>query len=452
MGSSLPKVLQPLGGIPLLKRVVSAAYALNPSQVLVVHSEGQQASFKACLGDVGTGVVDWVTQARPLGTGDAVKAALPHLASASTHVLILCADMPLVSTATLTRLLEGLSRDPLHLVTGQLEDPSGLGRVVRDPAGNVQGIVEERDASPQLLTLHEVNAGIYCLAKNVLQAALATLKPNNSQQEYYLTDIVAYAAQNKLPITAFPPEHPWEIIGVNTFQQLARLERVYQTHLAGEWSKQGVHIVDPARFDARGAAQDIVIAADVYIDVNVVLEAPLTIESGVHIGPNVCLKNTILRKGAHILANSVIDGAEIGSGGRVGPFARIRPGALLSEGVHVGNFVEIKKTSVGRGSKINHLSYVGDAVIGSKVNVGAGTITCNYDGAQKHTTVIEDNVFIGSQVQLIAPVTVEKNATVGAGTTVTKNVKANTLVYNRLEHCVRVGWQRPEKAAVVNEE
>ena len=447
MHSSRPKVLQPLGGVPLLQRVIQTVGQLSPEQLLIVHGPAQQHLYAPLLPKKSAYQVDWVYQQEQLGTGHAVLQALEQLSPTAQYVLVLCADMPLITQASLNALLKPLSPSRLSLLTGTLPDPTGFGRIVRNAEGKIQAIVEEKDASPTQRQITEINAGVYAFPVTVLHDIIPALGKDNSQQEYYLTDVVAQAVKKGFTVSPVPPQFPEEIQGINTFLQLAQLERVYQKRLAESWLAKGVHIVDPTRFDVRGNIDDIHIAPDVHIDVNVILEGKINLSANVTVGPNVYLKDTIARTGVTILANSYIDGATIGDATRIGPFARIRPHSHIGAHAGIGNFVEIKQTQIGAHSKINHLSYVGDATVGSHVNVGAGTITCNYDGANKHATVLEDKVSIGAGVQLVAPVVVHNGATVGAGTVVTKDVPAATLLYNHLEICLRSDWQRPKKEA-----
>jgi bifunctional UDP-N-acetylglucosamine pyrophosphorylase/glucosamine-1-phosphate N-acetyltransferase len=447
MHSSYPKVLQPLAGIPLLQRVIQTVGRLNPEQLLIVHGPTQQPLYAPLLSKKSAYRVDWVLQKEQLGTGHAVLQALPHISPTAKYVLILCADMPLIAEESLNALLKPLSSSTLRLLTGTLDDPTGLGRIVRNAAGEIQTIVEEKDATPEQRQITEINSGVYAFPITILHDVIPGLSNKNHQNEYYLTDVVSYAVKNGFTVSAVSPQFPEEIQGINTFSQLTQLERAYQKRLAESWLAKGVHILDPNRFDVRGNIDDIHIAPGVRIDVNVILEGKINLSANVTIGPNVYLKDTVVRAGANVLANSYIEGATIGEATRIGPFARIRPNTHIGEHAGIGNFVEVKQSQVGAHSKINHLSYVGDATVGTHVNIGAGTITCNYDGANKHPTVLEDQVSIGAGVKLIAPVVVAQGATVGAGTIVTKDVPAATLLYNRLEICLRSDWQRPKKEA-----
>ena len=447
MRSSRPKVLQPLAGIPLLQRVIQTAGRLNPEQLLIVHGSAQRPLYEPLVSPKLPFQVTWVHQEEQLGTGHAISLALKHLSTTAKHVLILYADMPLITEASLQALLKPLSTaSTLSLLTGVCPDPTGFGRIIRNAEGHIQAIVEEKDATPAERKITEINSGIYAFPVAVLRNFIPKINNNNQQQEYYLTDVISLAAQKSMTIFAVSPQFPDEIQGVNTIEQLAQLERIYQRRQASHWMAKGVHIVDPNRFDIRGDADEMHIAPDVYIDVNVILEGKITLSAGVTIGPNVYLKDTTIRTGATILANSYIEGATIGEAGRIGPFARIRPHTHIDAHAGIGNFVEIKQSQIGKYSKINHLSYVGDATVGSHVNVGAGTITCNYDGAYKHPTILEDRVSIGAGVQLVAPILVHEGATIGAGTIVTKDVPAATLLYNRLEVCLRSDWRRPKKS------
>jgi bifunctional UDP-N-acetylglucosamine pyrophosphorylase/glucosamine-1-phosphate N-acetyltransferase len=429
----------------MLARVLHTVDKISPEHLLIVHGPAQQTLYAPFLPKKSNYQTDWVCQEEQLGTGHAVLQALEHLSPTAQYVLILCADMPLITKESLTALLKPLSPAKIALLTGTLNDPSGFGRIVRNAEGKVKAIVEDKDATEEQRKIVEVNAGVYAFPVAVLHDIIPTLNNDNHQQEYYLTDIVSSAVQKGFEVSTVSPQFPEEIQGINTFSQLAQLERVYQKRLAESWLAKGVHIIDPNRFDIRGNPDEIHIAPDVRIDVNVILEGKINLSANVTIGPNVYLKDTIARAHANVLANSHIEGATIGEGARIGPFARIRPDTHIGAQVSIGNFVEVKQSRIANYSKVNHLSYIGDAKIGAQVNIGAGTITCNYDGANKHLTTLEDRVSIGAGVQLIAPLTVHQDATVGAGSIVTKDVPPATLLYNRLEVCLRSEWQRPKK-------
>lgn len=443
MRSTLPKVLHPVGGVSILERILLTVSQLNPKQVLVVHGEHGDQLKSAFVNHKNPVLknLEWVNQTEPLGTGDAVRQALPSIAAVE-RVLILYGDTPLITVETLIRLLDATQTGALGFITVEVVAPTGFGRIVRDAHGKLERVVEEKDATTSVKKINEINAGFFVVPKPHLQKWLPQLSADNTQQEYCLPDIIGQANQDGVPIVTLSPQYAEEVEGVNDKMQLARLERFYQQLEARKLMQQGVLMCDPARFDLRG---ELTVGKDVVIDINVIIEGVVVLGDGVKLGPNVYLKNTVVEAGAEIFANSVIEDATIGAGCHIGPFARIRPGTILAEGVHVGNFVEIKKSTVGKKSKINHLSYVGDATVGQDVNIGAGTITCNYDGKQKHQTIIEDNAFIGSDTQLIAPVTVGTGATVGAGTTVSRDVPAHALVHNRLERKVIANWKAADK-------
>lgn len=435
MRSTLAKVLHSIGGMPILERILLTVSQINTKQVIVVHGE-QGSQLKDALCDHKN--LEWVEQAEPLGTGHAALQALPKIAAVD-RVLILYGDTPLMTKETLSRLLDATPTNALGLITVSVDSSTGFGRIVRDADGKLTRIVEEKDTTTEEKKIKEINAGFFVVPKSHLQKWLPQLKTYNTQQEYCLPDIVTMANQDNVPVITISPQFEWEVVGINDKVQLAQLERCYQQSEAEKLMLQGgVTLLDPARFDLRGS---LTVGKDVVIDVNVIIEGSVTLGDQVKLGPNVILKNSIIESGTEILANSIIEDATIGSACRIGPFARIRPGTVLAESVHVGNFVEIKKSIIGKKSKINHLSYVGDATVGQEVNIGAGTITCNYDGKKKHKTIIEDHVFVGSDTQLIAPVTVGAGATIGAGTTVSRDVPARALVHNRIERTVIANWK-----------
>ena len=436
MRSELPKVLHPLAGRPLLAHVLDAARALAPRRMFVVHGHGAER-VRAAFPDAG---VDWVLQAKQLGTGHAVLQALPQVAS-DADVLVLYGDVPLVRPATLRRLVEG-ARGSVGIVVAELDDPSGYGRIVRDAAQRVARIVEQKDATASELAIREVNAGFFCLSARRLAPWLAKIGNHNAQNEYYLTDLVALAVADAVPVVAVKVEDPWEVAGVNSMQELAVLERVCQGREARRLLDAGVTLADPARIDVRGALE---CGRDVAIDVNCVFEGRVSLGDNVRVGPNCVLKNVSIGAGTEVLAFSHLDDAELGERCRVGPFARLRPGARLAEDVHVGNFVEVKASRLGAGSKANHLSYIGDAEVGSRVNVGAGTITCNYDGATKHRTVIEDDCFIGSDATLVAPVRIARGSYIGAGSTISKDTPPGQLTVARARQVSIPSWKPPRK-------
>ena len=436
MHSARPKVLHRLGGRPLLAHVIDTARALRAERVCVVYGHGGEEVPRA-MADTG---VSFVLQEPQLGTGDALKQALPYLGPAE-RTLVLYGDVPLVRVATLTALVEA-HMPSIAVLSVELEDPTGYGRMVRDRDGRLLAIVEEKDASAEQRTVREVNSGIMVLPTDRLRDWLSRLTNRNAQGEYYLTDVVALALADGVAVNAVRIGMPWEVQGVNDRAQLAALERLFQQQCAGRLLEQGVTLADPARFDLRG---EMACGSDVVIDVNCVFEGKVTLASGVEIGANCILRDVEVGEETRIEPFTHIDGATIGARCRVGPFARIRPGTQLGEDVHVGNFVEIKASEIAAGSKANHLSYVGDATVGSNVNIGAGTITCNYDGANKHHTVIEDDVHIGSDVQLVAPVTVARGATIGAGTTVWRDTASGGLIINPKAQEQRSGWTRPTR-------
>jgi len=436
MRSDQPKVLHPLAGRPLLAHVIDAARTLAPRKIFVVHGHGAER-VRAAFPDAG---VDWVLQAEQLGTGHAVLRALPQLSS-DADVLVLYGDVPLVRPATLKRLVEG-ARGSIGIVVAELDDPSGYGRIVRDAAQRVARIVEQKDATASELAIREVNAGFFCLSARRLAPWLSKIGNDNAQNEYYLTDLVALAVADAVPVVAVKVEDPWEVAGVNSMQELAVLERVCQGREARRLLEAGVTLADPARIDVRGALE---CGRDVAIDVNCVFEGRVSLGDNVRVGPNCVLKNVSIGAGTEVLAFSHLDDAELGERCRVGPFARLRPGARLAEDVHVGNFVEVKASRLGAGSKANHLSYLGDSEVGRRVNVGAGTITCNYDGAAKHRTVIEDDCFIGSDATLVAPVRIARGSYIGAGSTISKDTPPGQLTVARARQVSIPSWKPPRK-------
>jgi bifunctional UDP-N-acetylglucosamine pyrophosphorylase/glucosamine-1-phosphate N-acetyltransferase len=448
MKSDLPKVLHRIAGKPLLGHVLDAAHSLRPAKLVVVYGHGAEkvrAAFQAPDGRAaatgGAPPIDWVLQSPQLGTGHAVAQAVPYLDDA-VPTLILYGDVPLVTAATLERLrsaTHGGSR--LALLTQVMPDPSGLGRIVRQDERVVR-IVEHKDADAETLQIQEINTGILIAPTARLKTWLAALRNDNSQGEYYLTDIIAAAVGDGVAVDAVHPDALWETLGVNSKTQLAELERQHQRNLALALTEAGVTLIDPGRIDIRGHLQ---CGRDVSIDVGCVFEGTVSLGDRVRIDANCVIRDARIDDDAEILAMSHIDGARVGPRSRVGPFARLRPGTDLGEDNHVGNFVEFKNAKMAAGSKANHLAYVGDAEIGARVNIGAGTITCNYDGANKHKTTIEDDVFIGSDSQLVAPVTVRRGATLGAGTTLTRDAPADALTVSRARQTTVTGWTRPVK-------
>jgi bifunctional UDP-N-acetylglucosamine pyrophosphorylase/glucosamine-1-phosphate N-acetyltransferase len=437
MRSALPKVLHPVAGKPMLGHVIDTARALAPRKIHVVIGHGAERVRERLAADD----INFVLQAEQLGTGHAVAQAVPGIDA--ERVLVLYGDVPLIQADTLRRLLERSSVDQAALLSVVMQDPTGYGRILRDEAGRVLGIVEQKDATPEQRAIKEGNTGIFALPGKRLGDWLSRLSNNNAQGEYYLTDVVALAVADGIPVVTEHPQDELEVLGANDRMQLAQLERYYQQRAARGLMAQGVTLLDPARFDLRGEAT---VGRDVLIDVNVILEGKVVIEDDVQIGPNCIIKDSVLRRGAIVKANSHLDGAEVGEGADCGPFARLRPGARLGAKAHVGNFVELKNAVLGDGAKAGHLSYLGDAEIGARTNIGAGTITCNYDGANKHRTVMGEDVFIGSNSSIVAPVTLGNGATTGAGSTVTQDVPAAALAVGRAKQRNIEGWKRPQKA------
>jgi len=436
MHSNLPKVLHPIAGKALVAHVIDTARSLSPQTLCLVYGHGGDAVRTTLAAPD----LAWALQEPQLGTGHAVQQALPHLKDGGT-TLVLYGDVPLIQAETLKRLLQA-AQDALAILTVELADPSGYGRIVRNAKGEVVRIVEQKDSTPEERAIREINTGIMAMPTARLGEWLGRLSNNNAQQEYYLTDIVGMAVAEGLPIHTANPRHEWEVLGVNSKVQLAELERVAQRNAAEQLMEAGVRLADPARFDVRG---ELVCGRDVFIDVNCVFEGTVVLDEAVEVGPNCVIRNARIGAGTRLAAYTHIEDAVVGPDGRIGPFARLRPGAELAEDVHVGNFVEIKKSTIAAHSKANHLAYIGDAIIGSRVNVGAGTITCNYDGANKFQTIIEDDVFIGSDTQLVAPVRVGRGATLGAGTTLTKDAPPDTLTVSRAKQLSIPGWKRPVK-------
>ena len=438
MNSDLPKVLHPLAGKSLLGHVVDTARTLDPQRLVVVYGHGGEQVQAAFAGQTD---VQWALQSPQLGTGHAVAQAVPMLVD-DVPTLILYGDVPLVKASTLQRLAEAAQGGKLALLSQHVADPTGYGRVVRDAAGNVSRIVEQKDADAETLKINEINTGILVCPTGPLKRWLTALKNDNAQGEDYLTDVIAAAVADGTGVVTAHPDAEWETLGVNSKTQLAFLERRHQRNLADRLTDSGVMLADPDRIDIRGTLE---CGRDVFIDVGCVFEGTVRLGKGVKIGPNCVLKDCTLADGTQVQAMSVIDSAEVGAQGRIGPFARLRPGTKLGEDSHIGNFVELKNASTGTGSKINHLSYVGDAEIGSRVNIGAGTITCNYDGVNKHKTIIEDDVFVGSDSQLVAPVTVRRGATLAAGTTLTREAPADSLTLSRVPQTTKSDWKRPQR-------
>ena len=453
MKSALPKVLQTLAGKPLLQHVLNTALDLqgkaskNGPIVVVGHGAADVKEFLANTSQTNPafGKVSTALQAEQKGTGHALLQALPKL-DIQEPTLVLYGDVPLTSKKTLSKLAklaDGVrGKDcALALLTQNLSNPTGYGRIVRDADGSVQAIVEEKDATIAQKAIQEINTGIMVLPSNSLKKWLRALRSSNAQGEYYLTDVIAMAVKDGVPIRTTQADDEFETVGVNSRDQLAALERVHQLNIANQLMDAGVSLADPARIDVRGTLE---CGTDVFIDVGCVFEGAVTLAAGTKIGPYCIVRNSAIGKGVAIHAYSHLDGAKVGDQSVIGPYARLRPGADLANDVHIGNFVEVKNSKIAANSKANHLAYVGDAIVGSRVNIGAGTITCNYDGVNKHKTIIEDDVFIGSDTQLVAPVRVGRGATLGAGTTLTKDAPPNQLTVSRAKQ-VSLQWQRPVK-------
>ena len=437
MRSDLPKVLHRLGGKPLLERVVNTALQLTPQAIHVVYGNGGSAVSQALTHLP----VNWVEQSQLLGTGHAVLQALPYCPD-DQRVLILYGDVPLISVESLKQLLENTPAEGLGLIVAELADPQGFGRIIRDERGHITAIVEQRDATEQQRHIKEINTGIVTAPVRQLKKWLPQVKNTNQQQEYYLTDIIALAANEGLPIYGAQAACGEETRGVNDRIELAALERVYQQQLAADLMRQGVMIADPNRLDIRG---ECAIAPDVFLDINVILEGRVVIGKNSRIGPHVVLKDVEIGENVEILANSVIEGAVIADHCQIGPFARIRPETSIAPRTKIGNFVEVKKSKLGADCKVNHLTYLGDTTVGEQVNIGAGTITCNYDGINKNPTQIGDGAFIGSNTSLVAPISIGKNATIGAGSTLTRDAPADALTVARTRQTTIKGWRRKNR-------
>ena len=437
MRSEKPKILHRIANKALLEHVYDMSKSLDNNDIKIVYGHGAELVME----NLKHLDAQWIEQKEQLGTGHAVQQVSDFIADDAT-VLILYGDVPLLKLKTVQKLIENAA-NALALLTVTLPEPHGYGRIVRDGNQKVSKIVEQKDATAEQQLIKEVNTGIMALNGALLKKWLERLENNNAQNEFYLTDVIEMAVNDHIEIVTSHPDSEDEVLGVNNRMQLAHLERVYQRELADSLMEQGVTLMDPARFDVRG--EIVHIGHDIEIDINVILEGRISIGDNVSIGANSIIKNSIIHDNVTILPNSIVEDAEVGKGSRVGPFARLRPQAKLAENVHVGNFVEIKKSTVAEGSKINHLSYIGDSIVGSNVNIGAGTITCNYDGVNKFQTIIEDNAFIGSNSQLVAPVTIGKNATIGAGSTITRNTPQDQLTLARAQQITITTWQRPVK-------
>lgn len=437
MKSSLPKVLQPLAGRPLLRHVVSCARALDADSIHVVYGHGGE-QVRATLDDAD---LKWALQAEQLGTGHALMQAMPQVAD-DALVLVLYGDVPLLDAGTLRLLIAAAGPKAMSLLTVMLTDPAGYGRIVRNARGAIQKIVEQKDASKSQLRIREGNSGILAAPAKLLRRWLGKLKNANAQGEYYLTDVIAMAVKDKIKVVPLIAPTMQEVLGVNDKVQLAELEGLHRAARARELMLAGATLADPARIDVRG---EVSVGRDVFIDANVLCEGQVTLGDNVRIGPNVVLRNVSIGAGTVVHANSILEQSQVGADNAIGPFARLRPGTKTGRGVHIGNFVELKKTEIADGSKANHLTYLGDAVIGKGVNVGAGTITCNYDGVNKAQTIIEDGAFIGSGNMLVAPVRIGSEATTGAGSTITRDAPAGELTLARGKQVTLEGWKRPVK-------
>lgn len=436
MRSRLPKVLQPLAGRPLLGHVIETAKKLHAENIITIFGHGGELVQQVFTHEN----IQWVEQIEQLGTGHAVKVSLPALPQDGLS-LILSGDVPCVQQSTLQRLIDASTGTGIGLVTLTLADSTGYGRIVRKD-GQIQAIVEHKDATAEQHQIKEINTGIYCVSNAKLHEWLPKLSNNNAQGEYYLTDIVAIALADGLQIASIQPELAFEVEGVNDRIQLAALEREFQNYQAKKLMQQGVHLIDPARFDLRG---QLTVGQDVRIDINVIIEGDCSFGDNVEIGAGCVIKNTTISSGTKVQAYSIFDQAIVGENVQIGPFARLRPGAKLANEVHIGNFVEVKNTNIGMGSKANHFTYLGDAEIGSNSNIGAGTITCNYDGANKHKTIIGDNAFVGTNNSLVAPLTIGHGATTGAGSVITHDVADHSLAFERAKQISKENYQRPQK-------
>lgn len=438
MKSTLPKVLHTIGDKSLLEHVIHTAFALQPAENPIVIYGYKGDIIKHQLAGL---AIHWVEQITQLGTGHALQQALPHLTH-SDQTLILYGDVPLISIETLKKFIQQTPKSSLGIITAIFPDPTGLGRIIRDNKNNVINIVEDKDANNAERNINEINSGIYLVPTLLLTKWLPQIQNNNQQQEFYLTDIIALAIKDNVAIHTLSPDSYQEVLGVNDKLQLAMLERFFQLQLAKQLMTQGVTLKDPSRFDQRGTLQ---VGQDVIIDVNVIFEGHVQIGDHCTIGANSIIRNTIIGNHVEIKPNSIIDGAEIANNCIIGPFTRLRPGTELANHTHIGNFVEIKNSFIDQETKVNHLTYIGDSELGKKVNIGAGTITCNYDGINKHKTVIGDNAFIGSNSSLVAPVTIGEGATVGAGSIITRAAPAHQLTLRRAEQRSIANWQRPKK-------
>lgn len=437
MHSSLPKVCHKIGGKSLILHVLETAKKLIPTQIIIVYGHGAEAVIQECSEHQ----VQWVEQKEQLGTGHAVAQIQPHV-DLQSNILVLYGDVPFIRAATLKQLIKATPANSIGLILAHVNDPKGLGRIGRDETNQITSIVEERDATDDQKKINEVFSGILCMPARLFFEWWPNLRNDNAQKEYYLPDVVRMAVASAIPVHSIHVNDSIEILGINTKVQLAYLERIYQQRLAHQWMEAGVTIQDPNRLDIRG---DVSIGKDTTLDINVVLEGKVVIGDHCSIGPHTVIKNSTLANHVEVRAHSVIDGVNIGESCIIGPFARLRPGTVLHSKTRVGNFVEIKQSTLGAHTKVNHLSYIGDAILGEHVNIGAGVITVNYDGANKHATIIESGSFIGCDSQLIAPVTIHENTFVGAGSTITKDTEPDTLALSRSEQKTIKNWRRPQK-------
>lgn len=438
MNSALPKVLQPLAGRPLLDYVIRAARTIRPAGIHIVYGHGAE-QVRAAFAEQTD--LKWALQAEQLGTGHAVMQAMPGIPDGH-KVLVLCGDVPLIRSQTLQRLVSDERGGGLAVLTARVDDATGYGRVLRNASGEVTRIVEHKDASDAERGVNEINTGLIAFDAGPLRRYLGNLKNNNAQREYYLTDVIAMAFADQLKVLGIVADSATEVLGINDRAQLATAERAWQQQQAADLMRRGATLADPARIDVRG---EVVLGRDVFVDVGVVLEGRVVLGDRVHVGPHAVIANSTLGNDTQVHAHSVLDGVAAGDDCEIGPFARLRPGTVLAGHVKAGNFVEIKNSQVAPHSKVNHLTYVGDATVGAGVNIGAGTITCNYDGANKHRTVIGDDAFIGSGSMLVAPVEIGAGATIGAGSTITKDAPGGELTLERSKQITVAGWQRPKK-------
>ncbi len=441
MHSSLPKVLHTLAGCSLLTHVTNTARLLSPDKICIVIGHGGEIVKQSIVGDDLT----WVLQSQQLGTGHALMQTLPYL-DRDGLTLVLYGDVPLISIQTLQKLIAKAEEKHCVLLTAEIENPFGYGRIMRDPETRaIKAIVEQKDTNTEQQEIREINTGIMLIPNDYLHNWLPKIENKNTQHEYYLTDIIALSVKQGIQVASSQAKNLWEVMGVNNKSQLAELERIYQRHCADKLLYLGVGLIDPSRIDIRG---ELVCGSDVEIDISCIFEGMVKLGDSVKVGAHCILKNVKVDAGTTILPYSMIEDTEIGESCKIGPYARIRPGTKLSNRVHIGNFVEVKNSQIALGSKANHLSYIGDSIVGKNVNIGAGTITCNYDGANKHQTIVEDDVFIGSDTQLIAPVRISKGSTIGAGSTITKETPEGQLTLSRSKQLSVAGWKRPQKPKV----